>query len=74
MNLISSESKRFVLVKAFRGAGLGDALRAVILALIYAERNNRYVVVDWSDGTFGDEGEEVFTKLFKLKSPIADQG
>ena len=67
--MINHHSERYVLVKAFRGAGLGDALRAVILALLYAERNGRQVVVDWSDGTFGAEGDEVFCKLFRLKEP-----
>jgi hypothetical protein len=62
-------SEGYVLVKAFRGGGLGDALRAVILALLYADRTDRRVVVDWRDGSFGLEGDEVFGKLFQLERP-----
>lgn len=65
-------SARYVLVKAFEGGGLGDALRAVILALVYAERTGRQVVVDWSDGSFGHKGENSFEKLFQLVGPRAE--
>lgn len=64
-----SDCDRYVLVKSLRGGGLGDSLRAVILALLYAERTRRRVVIDWSDGSFGPEGEDVFSKLFWLDEP-----
>ncbi|MEO1002600.1 MAG: nodulation protein NodZ [Cyanobacteria bacterium J06638_7] len=66
------QSARYVLVKAFRGGGLGDAIRAVILAVLYAQRTGRQVVVDWSDGSFGPAGENVFYRLFQLKGPDAE--
>jgi hypothetical protein len=69
LHVESQDGKGYVLVKALRGGGLGDALRAVILALLYADRTGRRVVVDWSDGSFGLEGEEVFSKLFRLEGP-----
>lgn len=69
LHVISQHGERYVLVKAFRGGGLGDALRAVILALLYAEQTDRRVVVDWSDGSFDLEGEEAFSKLFRLNEP-----
>jgi hypothetical protein len=69
LHVTSQHGERYVLVKAFRGGGLGDALRAVIRALLYADRTGRKVIVDWSDGSFGLEGEEAFSKLFKLEEP-----
>jgi len=67
----SADRGGYVLVKSFRGAGLGDALRAVILALLYAEKNDRKVLVDWHDGTFGPEGDNVFQLLFRLEGQHA---
>ncbi|MFM7265710.1 MAG: hypothetical protein ACKOZW_09030 [Cyanobium sp.] len=54
-----------VLVKS-SGAGLGDSLRAVLLALLYAEPNGRRVIVDWQDGRFGIEGKNTFPDFFEL--------
>lgn len=54
-----------VLVKS-SGAGLGDSLRAVILALLYAGRTDRRVIIDWRDGRFGEEGENTFPHFFEL--------
>ena len=61
-----------VIVKSTVGAGLGDRLRAVLAAVLYAEHAGRRVHVMWDDGLYGPEGENIFPQLLQLRGMDAD--
>jgi hypothetical protein len=61
-----------VIVKSTVGAGLGDRLRAVLAAVLYAEHSGRRVHVMWDDGLYGPEAENVFPQLLRLRGMDAD--
>ena len=58
---------KFLVVKSTLGAGLGDRVRAVLSAVLYAEYSGRQVHVMWDDGLYGPESENVFPRLLALK-------
>ena len=61
-----ANTDHWILVKGSGGGGLGDRLRAVITALVYARATGRAVAVDWRDGRYGVVGENAFTRLFRI--------
>ncbi len=62
----------FVVVKSTVGGGLGDRLRAVLAAVLYAQQSGRRVQVMWDDGLYGPEGENVFPRLLVLRGLAAE--
>jgi Nodulation protein Z (NodZ) len=54
----------YVLVKG--KAGLGNRMLSAMTAILYAMLSRRYLVIDWSDSTYSDDGQNVFPKLFKV--------
>ena len=57
---------RFLVVKGSGGAGLGDKVRAVISAIVYARLSGRTLYVDWNDPAYGDGEGNYFDALFSL--------
>ena len=57
-------TQKYLLVKGC--AGLGNRIFSVLDALNYCIKNNRRIVVDWSDGQFGKKGEDVFKDFFHV--------
>jgi hypothetical protein len=55
----------YVLAKGF--GGLGNRLITLLNAIAIALSTQRILVVDWSDDTYSDSGENVFSCLFQLK-------
>ncbi len=79
--LMSNEpsTERFLIVKGSGGAGLGDKLRALISAIVYAQWSGRTLYVDWNDPAYGDGIRNYFPDLFRLegirtahKRPLAE--
>jgi hypothetical protein len=62
---MSSDS--LVLVKGSGAGGLGDRLRTVLVAALYARSSQRGLAVDWRDGLLADPGFDVFDALFRLQ-------
>lgn len=58
--------KKFLLLKGC--AGLGNRFITLQKAILYAQKNNRILYVDWSDGMFAPEGENAFYKYFTLSN------
>ena len=58
-------SSDYLVVKAC--AGLGNRLVTIFSAIDYCKKNNRILVVDWSDGQFEKKGVNAFHKCFKLE-------
>lgn len=54
-----------IVIKGF--AGLGNRLRTIASGIEYAQKTNRKVIIDWSDGMFAEEGINAFDKYFILK-------
>ena len=54
----------YVLVKG--KAGLGNRMLSAMTGVLYAMLSQRNLVVDWSDSTYSDDGQNVFPKLFKV--------
>lgn len=54
----------YVLVKG--KAGLGNRMLSAITGILYAMLSRRNLVIDWSDSTYSDDGQNVFPKLFKV--------
>lgn len=59
--------KNFLIVKGV--AGFGNRISTLADAILYAEKTNRRLYVDWSDGMYGDKGENSFFDIFE---PIHD--
>ncbi|MFC1740745.1 nodulation protein NodZ [Pseudomonadota bacterium] len=56
-----------MIVKGSGGAGLGDKIRAVIVGAMYCQLTGRSLYVDWRDSAYGDERQNYFPDLFKIK-------
>jgi hypothetical protein len=61
------KNDRYLVVKGSGGAGIGDKLRAVISAVVYARISGRRLYVDWSDPAYGDGTYNYFPDLFRLE-------
>lgn len=59
---------RYLVVKGC--AGLGNRLMTVAAALEYAQKTNRLLYVDWSDGFFAPKGLNAFERLFRCDSKL----
>lgn len=59
-------TKKYLIVKGC--AGLGNRLVTIFSAIKYCERNNRILIIDWSDGQFDKNGIDAFGKYFDLKN------
>jgi len=57
----------FLVVKGSGEAGIGDKLRAVISAVVYAQLSGRKLYVDWNDPAYGDGTYNYFPDLFRLE-------
>jgi hypothetical protein len=53
----------YVLVKG--KAGLGNRMLSAMTGILYAMLSQRNLVIDWSDSTYSDDGQNVFPKLFR---------
>lgn len=58
----SNITNKYVVVQRF--VGLGNRLRTIAAALEYAERNNRTLCINWSDGMFGPIGKDAYSLYF----------
>lgn len=58
------DTKKYLIVKGC--AGLGNRLVSVFSAIKYCEKNDRTLVIDWSDGQFDKKGIDAFDKCFDL--------
>jgi hypothetical protein len=59
-----TEPEKYLIVKAC--AGLGNRLVTIFSAIKYCEKNNRRLIVDWSDGQLDEKGADAFKKCFEL--------
>lgn len=64
--------QKIVVVKGSGGGGLGDRIRTVLTAILYAKLADRELFVDWDDGVYSQPGTNAFPKLFELRG--VDQG
>jgi hypothetical protein len=60
------ESSKYLVVKGV--AGLGNRIITLQRAINYAKRTKRTLYVEWSDGMFGNTGDNVFYKYFDLRN------
>lgn len=65
--LFPSNTDLILLVKGSGGAGLGDKLRALISAVVYAQLSGRKLYVDWNDPAYGDGVGNYFAELFRIE-------
>jgi hypothetical protein len=63
----AAKRKRFLVVKGSGGAGLGDKIRALPSAILYARLTGRQLYVDWNDPAYGDGRLNYFPHLFELR-------
>ena len=56
---------RFLIIKGC--AGIGNRLLTIKDGILYAEKNNLTIYVDWNDGWHLDEGHNSFYEYFELK-------
>lgn len=59
--------QRYLVVKGSGAAGLGDKVRAVISAVLYAQLSGRRLYVDWNDTAYGDGRANYFDALFRME-------
>ncbi len=56
--------KGFVLVKG--KGGLGNRMQSAMSGILYAMLSDRQIVIDWSDFTYSNQGENALPKLFTV--------
>ena len=56
-------NNRFLLIKA--KGGMGNRMLCAITGLLYARATDRTPVVDWSDGTYSNDGSNAFSGYFE---------
>jgi hypothetical protein len=69
------KDNKYLLVKGI--AGLGNRIRCVLTAILYARLTGRRLIIDWRDRAYSSDGTNVFPLLFKcplcgLKEDIPD--
>ena len=65
-------SKKYLVVKGH--CGLGNRLHCLVGAIVYSKLTGRELIVDWSDGMYGKEGENSFEQLIKCEYAKTDLG
>lgn len=58
--------KKKIVIKGY--AGLGNRLRTIAAGIEYAQKTNRDIIIDWSDGMFAQEGVNAFDRYFLIKN------
>lgn len=61
-----NDRQKYIIVKGF--GGLGNRLLTLLNAIAIAKKTGRFLVVDWSDDTYSNTGENSFNFLFDLKN------
>ena len=54
---------KILLVKG--AAGLGNRILCALTGILYARLTRRRLLIDWSDGTYSDDGSNVFYRFFQ---------
>ena len=57
---------KYVLLKASGGGGLGDCVKSLVQAILYAKRTDRGLIVDWRGSVYSSDGTNPFSILFEL--------
>lgn len=64
-------SIKYLIIKGC--AGLGNRLVTAFIAIQYAKKNDRLLIIDWADGQFDKKQINAFNKCFDLKNvAVAD--
>jgi len=63
---VSNSNRKYLVLKGTRGSGLGDKIRALVVAILYAKLTNRIIYVDWNDSSYGKENINYFPYLFEF--------
>ncbi|MBX3165258.1 MAG: hypothetical protein KF900_12350 [Bacteroidetes bacterium] len=63
-------SEKYLILKGC--AGLGNRLVTIFAAIQYAQKNNRQLVIDWTDGQFDKKGINAFDKCFDCNYPLTN--
>ena len=59
-------TKKYLIVKGAGGSGLGDCIRSLIVAILYAKLSNRTLHVDWKNTAYGSVEKNLFPELINL--------
>lgn len=59
---------KYLVVKASGGGGLGDSIKSVLVAALYASLSDRILVVDWLGSLYSDGQINPFNNLFEIKN------
>ena len=57
---------KYLVLKASGGGGLGDSIKALLVAATYASLSNRVLVVDWNGGVYQQGDNNALDHLFRL--------
>lgn len=63
---MSRMNSRFLIIKGV--GGIGNRFISLMEAIVYAQKTNRIIYLDWCDGMFGPTGVNIFFKYFDLKN------
>lgn len=64
---LMEKSQQVLIVKG--KAGLGNRFLSVLGCIAYCSANNRWLCIDWSDGTYAAKGEDAFGLTFRCNVP-----
>lgn len=66
----SSENEKYLVIKA--KGGMGNRMLCVATGIVYGEITGRKTVVDWRDGSYSQNGSNVFAKFFSCPGVFSE--
>ena len=59
-------NQKFLIAKGSGGGGLGDSIKSLLAAALYAELSQRILIVDWRGGVYSDGKNNPFDAVFEV--------
>lgn len=58
---------KYLIVKASGGGGLGDCIKSLLVAVLYAKHTGRIMVVDWTGGVYAETDIDPYSLFFSIR-------
>ena len=59
---------KWLILKASGGGGLGDLIKSLLVAAVYASLTKRCLIVDWCGSVYDTDTVDIFEQLFQLEN------
>jgi hypothetical protein len=66
----TKSNHKYLVIKA--KGGMGNRMLCAVTGMVYGELTGRRTVVDWRDGTYSDDGSNVFARFFSCPNVFSE--